>query len=74
MTIEDMLTERKMSVYRLSKTSGIPYTTLNDICSGKAYLGKCSADTVYKLARALDISMEDLLRPVRRHHEGDCHE
>ena len=52
-----------MSIYRLSKTSGVPYATVNDICNGKARLEKCSAETVYKIARALDISMEKLLAP-----------
>ena len=57
-----------MSMYRLSKISKVPYATLNDICNGKTQLTKCSAETVYRLAQALDIPMEDLLRPfmVRR--------
>ena len=33
-------------------------TSLNDICSGKTRLEKCSAETVYKLAKALGVSME----------------
>ena len=37
--------------------------TLNDICSGKTRLDKCSADTVYKLAKELNVSMEELLEP-----------
>lgn len=50
-------------MYRLSKISKVPYATLNDICNGKTQLAKCSAETVYRLAQALDIPMEDLLRP-----------
>ena len=52
-----------MSVYRLAKESGIAYTTVNDICSGKAQMEKCSAETIYKIARVLDVSMEELLAP-----------
>ena len=55
--------EKNLSMYRLSKNSGIPYTTVNDIFSGKTSLEKCSAETVYRLARALDVTMEELLEP-----------
>lgn len=68
MTIQSVLQQKNISMYRLSKISKVPYATLNDICNGKTQLTKCSAETVYRLAQALDISMEDLLRPfmVRR--------
>jgi len=52
-----------MSMYRLSKESGVPYATLNDICNGKTRLEKCSAETVYRIARALGTSMESMLTP-----------
>lgn len=63
MTIQSALQQKNMSMYRLSKISKVPYATLNDICNGKTQLTKCSAETVYRLAQALDIPMEDLLRP-----------
>jgi transcriptional regulator with XRE-family HTH domain len=63
MTIQDILQEKNMSVYRLAKTSKIPYATVNDICNGKTRLEKCSAETVYRLAHALNVSMEELLAP-----------
>ena len=63
MTIQDALQEKNMSIYRLAKTSQIPYATVNDICNGKARLEKCSAETVYRLAHALNVSMEELLAP-----------
>ena len=63
MTIQDILQEKNMSVYRLAKTSQIPYATVNDICNGKTRLEKCSAETVYRLAHALNIAMEELLAP-----------
>ena len=54
---------KNISRYRLSKNSDIPYTTLTDILSGKADLNKCRAETVYKLAKVLGVSMEELLEP-----------
>ena len=63
MTIQELLKSKKMSIYKLSKASTVPYATVNDICNGKAQLEKCSAETVYRLAKALDVSMEALLAP-----------
>ena len=59
--ISDLLEQKHMTKYQLAKNSGIPYTTVSDICSGKAQLEKCTAETVYKLSKELDVSMETLL-------------
>lgn len=61
MYINELLQEKKMSKYRLAKESGIPQTTIMDICSGKAHIEKCSADTIYKIAKVLNVSMESLI-------------
>lgn len=63
MTIQTLMEQKNLSKYRLSKNSGIPYTTVQDICSGKAKLEKCTAETIYRLAKELDVSMESLLQP-----------
>lgn len=63
MMIQNLMKKQNLSKYRLSKNSGIPYTTLTDIYSGKAQLEKCSAETIYKLAKELGVSMESLLAP-----------
>ena len=60
MIIDELLANRKMTKYRLAVQAGIPHATLNDICSGKTKLEKCSAETVYKLAKTLGVSMECL--------------
>lgn len=62
MLISDYLRIKNMTIYRLSKNTQIPYATLNDICNGKTSLEKCSAETVWRIAKGLDIPMEDLLR------------
>lgn len=61
MYLNDLLTEKGMSKYRLSKESGIPQTTIVDICSGKSRIEKCSADTIYRIAKTLNVSMESLI-------------
>ena len=58
MMIEDLLVKRQMTKYLLAVLSGVPHATLNDICSGKTKLEKCSAETVYKLAKTLSVPME----------------
>lgn len=63
MFLDELMSKKNISKYRLSKNSGIPYSTLTDILSGKARLEKCSAETVYKLAKELGTSMEELLAP-----------
>lgn len=59
--LEKRLSDKNMSIYMCSKQSGIPYTTLSEVIRGKTKLEKCSAETVYRLAKVLDVSMEDLL-------------
>lgn len=60
MMIEKLLMKRGLTKYRLSVLSGVPHATLNDIFSGKTKLERCSAETVYKLAKALSVPMEML--------------
>ena len=61
MLINEKLEKINMTKYRLSKDSGVPQATINDICSGKADLEKCSAGTLYKIAKVLGISIEAIL-------------
>lgn len=63
MLINELMKKNNITKYRLSKISGIPYTTVTDICSGKARVEKCSAETVYKIAKALNTTMETLVEP-----------
>ena len=58
-----MLKEKNFTMYKLSKMSGVPYSTISDICTGKTRLEKCSAETIYKVAKALKVTMEELLAP-----------
>ncbi len=62
MTINAILNQQNMTKYRLAKESGIPHATISDICSGKAQIEKCSAETLYKIAKVLSVSIEDLIR------------
>ena len=55
------LSNENITKYHLSQISGIPKTTVIDICSGKSSLQKCSARTVQQLAKALGCTMEYIM-------------
>lgn len=61
MTIKQLLREKDMTRYELSKQSGVSWNTLSNIWSGKTALEKCDTGTLRKLAAVLDIPMEQLL-------------
>jgi len=73
------MAEKKISKYKLSKLSGVPLTTVTDICSGKADIGKCSVATMLKISRALNTTIESLVsvdsRPAFETFKSHvCHE
>ena len=62
MTMQAMLREKNLSMYRLSQISGVPKTTVIDICSGKSDIEGCTAKTVMQLSKALGCTMEELMQ------------
>ena len=64
MSITELLEQKKISKYRLWKESGVPQATISDICTGKTRIEKCSAETIYRIATVLDVSMESLIAPA----------
>ena len=58
--ISNILESRNITPYRLAKDTGIPYSTLSDIVSGKTDLKSVSAQVLYKLAKGLGMTMEEL--------------
>lgn len=40
---------------------GVPYSTIFDICSEKTNIKRCNVETVYKIAKALNLSVEELM-------------
>ncbi len=59
--LNQMLKNNNMSMYQCAKLSGIPYTTLSELVRGKTKIEKCSGETLYRLARTLNVSMEELI-------------
>lgn len=61
MSIKSYIEENNISIASLSKETGLPYTTVSELVNGKKSLGKCSAETVYRLAKGLQTTVEGLL-------------
>lgn len=67
--LKEYLKEHNTSIYSLAKSSGVPYSTLNDLCNGKVVIGNCKAGIVKKLADTLGITMDalyELAEPEKR--------
>lgn len=79
MTHREIISRRNTTMYRLAKASGVPYSTINDVCNGKTRIENISAGTAYRLARALNVSTDELLessidRPAFGIFKGNvCH-
>ena len=61
MDLQTLLEQRNISKYQLSKISGVPKTTIMDICAGRSNVERCSAKTVRQIATALNCTMEELM-------------
>lgn len=70
MNINDLLEQKRLTKYRLSKLSGVPFATISDICTGKTRIEKCSADTLYKLSKPLGVSMEALIEDAAQYRSS----
>jgi transcriptional regulator with XRE-family HTH domain len=54
-------TQKHLLQRELAELSGVKYATITKLESGVNDLNKAQLDTVYKLAKALEVSMEDLV-------------
>lgn len=61
MYLDLLIAQRKWTKYKLSKVAQIPYSTLNDLFNEKTSLIKSSGETLYKLAKAFNLSIEELI-------------
>ena len=61
MKLNDLLEQKAMTKYKLSKISRVPFTTISEMTTGKSKIKNCTGETLYRLAKALDVTVEDLL-------------
>ena len=58
--LKQYLKQKNLSMYKLAALSEIPYSTLNDIVNHKVDIANIRSGIVFKLAKILDISMDEL--------------
>jgi len=63
--LKTYLTIRNISIYSLSKQSGISYSTLNDIVNCKVEIANVKAGILHAVAKTLGISMDMLYELCR---------
>lgn len=61
MTLQELIKNNNYTIYRFSKMSCIPKTTLQDLCNGKTTIYKSQAITIKKIAETLGLSMEYIM-------------
>ena len=58
------LEQSGFSMYSLARVTGIPYTTINELKNQKNDINRCPAETVFKIAEALQVPAESILNPI----------
>lgn len=62
--LKEYLENKNISIFRLSKMSNVPYTTLNELVNGKKCLNDCKIKTIENIAKALNISIESTIKLI----------
>jgi len=58
------LQRSRLSMYALSKRSGIPYTTINELHNGKNDINQCAASTVCRIAAILGVPADSIMNQI----------
>lgn len=58
--LKDIIKDKKISVYKLAKESGVPYTTVNELVLEKKNPKDCSVKTISNLANYLNVPEQAL--------------
>lgn len=54
-----------LSMYAVSRMSGVPYTTVNEIHNKKIDINQCASGTLFRLASALNVKPDEIINPIR---------
>ena len=60
MDLNQLRKDKGLSIRQLSRASGVPLTTVHDLCSGNSDIKKASIETVYRLFSVLGCSIQDI--------------
>ena len=59
-TLWQQMNQLHLSRYRLAENSGVSFDEISVLCAGRKLLSQCSEETQAKLAKALELSVEEL--------------
>lgn len=59
---KDVIEKANISLYKLSKESGVSYTCINELFRGERTIEECQLKTVKNIADALNISIDELYK------------
>lgn len=62
MNLKDILNKKGLTVYRLSKETGVPQATLFNIFNGQSDIKECRVKHVAKIAECLGLTIEEVLK------------
>jgi|GluameStandDraft_1065615.scaffolds.fasta_scaffold157979_1 plasmid maintenance system antidote protein VapI len=55
------LKQKNLTRYQFSQLSGIPITKISDLCANPSKIERYTAKTVFRIAKALDCTMEEVM-------------
>ena len=61
MELKTKIKLRYGSLKAFAEQTGVPYSTLHDICSHRTELLQCTCETAIRISQGLDISVDELL-------------
>lgn len=64
MSLLDVLNKKNISQYQLAKKSGLPKSTISDICNNENGIDNCKLSTVKKIAYALNYTLDELIYEI----------
>lgn len=59
---KEYLKQRGISIYYLSKNTGISYSTLNDFVNGKVDIENCKFGMIKKMSDALELTLDEIYK------------
>lgn len=71
MMINELMAVTHMTRAELSRASGVADSTLRDILDGKTKLERCAAGTLYAIASALGITVEEILEDAYQEDDSE---
>lgn len=58
--LKEYLKQKNLSLYQLSRMSGVPYSTLNDIANNKVEIDNVKAGILFRISDAIGVTMDKL--------------